>query len=372
MNELHRLLGYLDPEEVQNALAQAMMPEPRYDVAPMQQNTMRFESGPDQGRVVNLDFGGMPAQQASEKLGDYVQTADGRKGRYSANGREIVLADGSRVSLFPKADAAAQKADLAGRKALGELSYQDAQTRKLEQDIAMAQQREADGARERQMVAGAGNSEMEIPQPVLQKKYGKPPKDMQWTNDGRAVPIPGGAAETSAENALTGGAEMVRKIDEMIGKRDATGALLPDSKPHAGLEDAVGATWKPFARLVPGTNAADFDARLNEVKGGAFLKAYESLKGGGAITEIEGKKATDAITRMNLAQSEAEFVKAASEFRQVVSDAMDRMNARKSGAPAPAKEMQAPPHPAQYRGRLMEGPDGTRYRSDGQRWVRVG
>lgn len=64
-NVLRRLLSQLSPEDMDamgpNALAQAMqpqqaMPQPRYDIAPMQMNTMRAENGPDAGKVTNLNF----------------------------------------------------------------------------------------------------------------------------------------------------------------------------------------------------------------------------------------------------------------------------------------------------------------------------
>jgi len=42
------------------------------------------------------------------------------------------------------------------------------------------------------------------------------------------------------------------------------------------------------------------------------------LKGSGQITEKEGEKATAAITRLNLSQSEAEYKRAAREFQDVL------------------------------------------------------
>lgn len=59
-NYLRQLMesGLVSSAEQPNALAdilkQQAMPQPRYDIAPMQANTMRFENGPDQGRVVPL------------------------------------------------------------------------------------------------------------------------------------------------------------------------------------------------------------------------------------------------------------------------------------------------------------------------------
>jgi hypothetical protein len=47
---------------------------------------------------------------------------------------------------------------------------------------------------------------------------------------------------------------------------------------------------------IPGTDMADTQALINQMGGQAFLDAFESLKGGGQITQIEGEKATQAMT----------------------------------------------------------------------------
>jgi hypothetical protein len=55
-----------------------------------------------------------------------------------------------------------------------------------------------------------------------------------------------------------------------------------------------------------------------QIEGKTFLEAFESLRGGGAITEVEGAKGQQAISRMNKAQSEVEYIKAARELQDVV------------------------------------------------------
>jgi hypothetical protein len=129
-------------------------------------------------------------------------------------------------------------------------------------------------------------------------------------------------------------AEMtLKEVDALIGKRDEKGNLLKGEKPHPGFETAVGATYLPGARFVPGTSASDFQSRFDQVKGGAFLQAFETLKGGGSITNVEGDKGTAALNRMGLAQSEKEFVQAAREFQDVVRKGMERAK-KMSGAPS--------------------------------------
>lgn len=100
-------------------------------------------------------------------------------------------------------------------------------------------------------------------------------------------------------------------IDQMVGSEDGS------KKEHPGFQSAVGLRV-PGLGMIPGSDTSNFNTLLDQVKGGAFLEAFNSLKGGGQITEVEGKKATDAITRMSNAQSEKEFRAAAREYQNII------------------------------------------------------
>jgi hypothetical protein len=56
----------------------------------------------------------------------------------------------------------------------------------------------------------------------------------------------------------------------------------------------------------------------DQVKGGAFLEAVQRMKGSGAISEIEGTKATAALTEASTAQSPDAFRAAMSKFRDAI------------------------------------------------------
>jgi hypothetical protein len=144
------------------------------------------------------------------------------------------------------------------------------------------------------------------------------------------------AAQQALPKIITRAQEGLRLIDEMVGKpevRDASGKVVQAAtKPHPGFQGAVGATWLPGARFVPGTDAADFTARFDQIKGSSFLEAFESIKGAGAITEKEGAKATDAINRMSLAQSEKEFTAAARDLQDVVRKGVENAQRKAGGA----------------------------------------
>jgi len=146
------------------------------------------------------------------------------------------------------------------------------------------------------------------------------------------------AAERLPE-AIAMNNDAIRKIDEMIGGVDAKGNPLPGAKgkPHPGFTGAVG--FGLGAQYIPGTDARGFKARHEEVLGQAFLDAFEALKGGGAITEIEGQKATAARTRMNLATSEKEYMDAAREYQGVLKRGIENARSRiqrSGGTPPPS------------------------------------
>lgn len=152
------------------------------------------------------------------------------------------------------------------------------------------------------------------------------------------------AAVQALPKVISRAEEGVRLIDELIGKRDSKGRLIEGSKPHPGFQNAVGATWLPGARFIPGTDAAGFMSRFDQIKGASFLEAFESLKGGGAITEKEGQKGTDAINRMSTSTDEKEFIRAAMDLQDVIRKGVE--NAQKRAARAGGAAPAAPTAPA--------------------------
>jgi len=95
---------------------------------------------------------------------------------------------------------------------------------------------------------------------------------------------------------------------------------------HPGREYATGGS--SVLPIIPGTDAAGFMALYEQAHGKQFMEAYEGLKGGGVITEIEGQKATQALSRMNRSTSEEEFIEAAQEFERYVRDGLVRARTR--------------------------------------------
>jgi hypothetical protein len=85
-----------------------------------------------------------------------------------------------------------------------------------------------------------------------------------------------------------------------------------------------------------GSDVASFELRQKQIEGKAFLEAFNTLRGGGAITEKEGEKGTLAIMRMNKASSEKEYVDAARELQEVLRTGINTMRT-KAGQPSGSK-----------------------------------
>lgn len=115
--------------------------------------------------------------------------------------------------------------------------------------------------------------------------------------------------------------DAIDTIDRMIGN-EARGV-----KRHAGFEATVG---RKGGSLLFGLKSTPFDATestnfmalYNKVTGQAFMTAFEGLKGGGQITEMEGEKATQALLEMNTSTDEKTFIDAARRFQKYIKAGM--------------------------------------------------
>jgi hypothetical protein len=176
------------------------------------------------------------------------------------------------------------------------------------------------------------------------------------------------AAIIRAENAVKAQSDLPQYEAEANGMMK----LVDDLVSHPGYESAVGLSSKLDPRnFIPGTDAMDFKLRLKQLEGKQFLQAFESLKGGGQITQIEGEKATAAIARMNTAASEGEFKKAAEEFKGIVQDGLNRAQ-KKAGGTVDAKSFEDMPKASQYKGKIIRDTvTGKRLKSNGMSWVEV-
>lgn len=158
----------------------------------------------------------------------------------------------------------------------------------------------------------------------------------------------------------------MRSMQKSLDTANYMDDLLEKVKTHPGRQYATGKS--SILPKVPGTEPANFQVLLDQLQGQQFMQAYETLKGGGQITEVEGRKATDAMARMNPRQSEEAFLQGVSEFQNIVRSAKERAAAKlpqTSQTPsAPAAASAAP--------RQSKTVAGTKYeKGDDGRWYQV-
>jgi len=122
------------------------------------------------------------------------------------------------------------------------------------------------------------------------------------------VPIKGGVVDIGAQKQVTNANNALATIDSALN--------------HPGLNAAVGSVDSKFKSFGP--DAVGFEAYHDQIKGKAFLAAFESLKGGGTITEVEGLKAEQATARLNLAQDEEDYKLALKDLKDVINDVLKR------------------------------------------------
>lgn len=136
--------------------------------------------------------------------------------------------------------------------------------------------------------------------------------------------------------------EAIQNLPRVIEESDSTINLIGKALTHPGLSESTGLQGVIDVRnYLPGTDARNFRALINQIKGGTFLQAFQSLKGGGAITEVEGRKAEEAIARLDTTQSTKEFKAALNELMVIASNAKTRAIQRARGAGAQVPDEQS-------------------------------
>lgn len=111
----------------------------------------------------------------------------------------------------------------------------------------------------------------------------------------------------------------------------STLAYITDIENDPGLGNVTGFYGGRAPNLSEGALATQ--ARIDQLKGKAFLSAFEGLKGAGAITGTEGDKATAALTRLHVqAQSGEDYKKALADFRAEVQRLVDLARTKAGGA----------------------------------------
>lgn len=112
---------------------------------------------------------------------------------------------------------------------------------------------------------------------------------------------------------------------------------------HPGKQYGLGIGG--LAPAIPNTDQAGFVQLVNQMTGKTFLEAFNSLRGGGHITEAEGRKATDALARLSRLQRVEDFDIAMADLREVVQLGLARAE-RSAGVEQPESAPQQTQAPA--------------------------
>lgn len=158
---------------------------------------------------------------------------------------------------------------------------------------------------------------------------GKPPAGYRFTEQGDLEAIPGGPADTkriAAEEKARADAQ------KTIGIADQGVTVIDQLLNDKGLKDITG--WASKIPIIPNTDQARADALAKQIEGQSFLQAFQSLKGGGAITNIEGEKATAAIARLQRGQKEKDYRAALEELKGIMLTAKNRASGGQTQQPS--------------------------------------
>lgn len=157
------------------------------------------------------------------------------------------------------------------------------------------------------------------------------PTEMRMRTDA-AIETAGGS--TSASEAAKNLQDARRNLPKVIQQTQQTLDTIAQLENNPDLGTITGLSGKFDPRnYMPGTGAQGAKALDAQLHGQAFLAAFESLKGGGQITEVEGQKATDALARLNRAQSEKDYRAALADYRSVIEAGLKRAIQQAGAAP---------------------------------------
>lgn len=112
---------------------------------------------------------------------------------------------------------------------------------------------------------------------------------------------------------------------------------------HPGKKWGVGVTG--IIPGIPGSTQKGFVTLVDQAKGQAFLEAFNSLRGGGQITEAEGRKATEALARLDRAQRPEDFDAALKDYEDVIRKGLDAARQKAGVSPSPTGQQQQRPDP---------------------------
>lgn len=159
---------------------------------------------------------------------------------------------------------------------------------------------------------------------------------------GTAFGTAGANNQNLLPDVVAKGEQFISNLDGLLYQTDANGQVMVDQSgnpiPNAGKKEQFGRTFNiptgQIAPAFPGTEKRNFQERLSQVGGQAFLQGIQQMAGTGAISEAEGSKATSAVLRASAATTEDAFDTAINEAKRIVAQGLER--ARRKAAAIPS------------------------------------
>lgn len=143
------------------------------------------------------------------------------------------------------------------------------------------------------------------------------------------------AAADTARGTATGKAqaEAAQAAPQVIARADEGIRLIDQILNDPELPSILGNVQgridpEGFSGLFMSQNAINLATKEKQLRGQTFMQAFDSLKGGGQITEKEGEAATQSIANLSRLQDEKAYAASLGYLRQLLENAKARANGR--------------------------------------------
>jgi len=128
---------------------------------------------------------------------------------------------------------------------------------------------------------------------------------------------------------------LLKTVEAIIGRPEGNGQTGLPQNPY--LESVVGSLeGKVPMSMILNQGKIDVLVDIDFLKDNAFMEAFQSLKGGGQITEKEGKAATAALAKLTRLQSSPKFIESLTEFANIIRRGREKAKTLTSKLPSPA------------------------------------
>lgn len=178
-------------------------------------------------------------------------------------------------------------------------------------------------------------------------------------------------AAAAAESEIAKFDDVLQRIDKLQDpdRQDAARAIIGNPSPGKVMSGGFG-----FVGAIPGTSAADYVSDFEALTEGDIRAiAFETLKGGGQITEKESEFARDAIARLKRTTSYEKYQEELEDLKIYMTNLRDAAQRRMNGenvpditgttTPAPSETQEAEVPKINTQEEWSQLPSGTRYMS---------